>query len=107
MHVKSSTYIKVKDLTLPQKRKYYKVNEDFAWGRRKGGEDDKREKRNCDKIVERETLFYLRIDDRNVVSQSVNSIMCFQLSTKKIYEKFKKNTVKNLKTIKKRIKDRN
>lgn len=53
------------------------------WGKGRGCEEwQKGQGENYDKIVVRGILFHLRIDDRNVISKSVNSFYyVFQLST--------------------------
>lgn len=79
MLVKSSTYVKVKDLALTQKMKYYKVNKKdcLGGGQERGVKNDKKCKRELDKIVVRGILFRLRTDDRNVIFKSVVFLLCF------------------------------
>ena len=79
MLVKSSTYIKVKDLALTQKMKYYKVHkkDSLGGGQERGVKNDKKCKKELNKIVVRGTLFCLRTDDRNVIFKSVGFLLCF------------------------------
>ena len=90
MLVKSSTYIKVKDLALPQKTKHYKVNKKDSFVR-EGEEVGKMIKKAGQELWQDSgkgnILFLPRIDDRNVISTCVRHFYCvLKLSTWGFYE---------------------
>lgn len=68
----------------------------------------KGQKGDCGKIAVRGILFYSKMDDRNVISQSVKSVIFFfQLSTWEFYKTYFKKKYNKIFKDRERIKKRN